>query len=312
MSTTQTQQRDGKALGDRLRSVNLSRVGDYLFVVPAMVFIVAILLYPLGYQLYMSVYGVTLGNFLAGVAPFVGLEQYREVATDSRFHHALWITLVFTVSCLVFQFTIGLALALFFNRAFPGGGIMRALMLLGWMIPLVVSGNLWRWMLNGQYGVVNLLLDVGPLDLGRDWLTGPSTALIGVIVANIWVGIPFNMVLLLAGLQGIPLTLYEAARVDGANAVQRFFYITLPQLRPVIIIVLLLGFIYTFKVFDLIFVMTAGGPVNATEVLPIYIYDIFFEFFRFGQGAAASILVLVLPIILSVIYLRLLRREEAA
>jgi multiple sugar transport system permease protein len=312
MSTTHTQQRDGKALGDRLRSVNLSRVGDYLFVVPAMVFIVAILLYPLGYQLYMSVYGVTLGNFLVGNAPFVGLEQYQEVVTDSRFHHALWITLVFTVSCLVFQFIIGLALALFFNRAFPGGGIMRALMLLGWMIPLVVSGNLWRWMLNGQYGVINLLVNVGPLDLGRDWLTGPNTALIGVIVANIWVGIPFNMVLLLAGLQGIPLTLYEAARVDGANPVQRFFYITLPQLRPVMIIVLLLGFIYTFKVFDLIFVMTAGGPVSATEVLPIYIYDIFFEFFRFGQGAAASILVLVFPIILSVIYLRLLRREEAA
>jgi multiple sugar transport system permease protein len=312
MSTTRTQQRDGKALGDRLRSVNLSRVGDYLFVVPAMVFIVAILLYPLGYQLYMSVYGVTLGNFLVGNAPFVGLEQYQEVVTDSRFHHALWITLVFTVSCLVFQFIIGLALALFFNRAFPGGGIMRALMLLGWMIPLVVSGNLWRWMLNGQYGVINLLVNVGPLDLGRDWLTGPNTALIGVIVANIWVGIPFNMVLLLAGLQGIPLTLYEAARVDGANPVQRFFYITLPQLRPVMIIVLLLGFIYTFKVFDLIFVMTAGGPVSATEVLPIYIYDIFFEFFRFGQGAAASMLVLVFPIILSVIYLRLLRREEAA
>lgn len=312
MSATQTQQRDGKALRDRLRSINLSRVADYLFVVPAMVFVVAILLYPLGYQLYLSIFNVTLGNFLAGGAPFVGLEQYREIATDSRFHHALWITLVFTAGSLAFQFTIGLALALFFNRAFPGGGIMRALMLLGWMIPLVVSGNLWRWILNGQYGVINLLLNVGPLDLGRDWLTSPNTALIGVIIANIWVGIPFNMVLLLAGLQGIQLTLYDAAKVDGANAVQRFFYITLPQLRPVIAIVLLLGFIYTFKVFDLIFVMTAGGPVNATEVLPIYIYDIFFEFFRFGQGAAASILVLVLPIILSVIYLRLLRREEAS
>jgi multiple sugar transport system permease protein len=312
MASTQARQRDDKTLGDRLRSINTSRIGDYLFVVPAMVFVVAILLYPLGYQLYLSIYNVSLGNFLAGDAPFVGLEQYQDIVTDSEFHHALWITLVFTVSSLVFQFTIGLALALFFNRAFPGGGIMRALMLLGWMLPLVVSGNLWRWMLSGQYGVINLLLSVGPLDLGRDWLTAPNTALIGVIVANIWIGIPFNMVLLLAGLQGISLTLYDAAKVDGANAVQRFLYITLPQLRPVIIIVLLLGFIYTFKVFDLIFVMTAGGPVNATEVLPIYIYDMFFEFFRFGQGAAASILVLVLPIILSVIYLRLLRREEAA
>ena len=312
MATRQDQHQDDKAFWARLRSVNLSRVGDYLFVLPAMALIVAVLLYPLGYQLYMSVYGVTVGNFITGTAPFVGFEQYQEIVSDPNFRHSLLITLVYTVSCLTFQFVIGLALALFFSRAFPGNGVLRALMLLGWMIPLVVTGNLWRWMLNGQYGVVNLLLNLGPLDFGRDWLTNPTSALIGVIVANVWVGIPFNMVLLLAGLQGISLTLYEAARVDGANPVQRFFYITLPQLRPVMLIVLLLGFIYTFKVFDLLFVMTRGGPVSATEVLPIYIYDIIFEFFRFGEGAAASVLVLVLPITLALTYLLLLRREESS
>lgn len=309
--TSQAQQAQSKSLADRLRSVNVSRVGDYLFIAPAMVLIAAVMVYPLAYELYLSVHEVTIAGS-AGQAPFVGLEQYREVVTDSAFAHALWVTVIYTASCLFFQFTIGLALALFFNQTFPGHGVMRALMLLGWMIPLVVTGNLFRWILNGQYGVANLLLNLGPLEAGRAWLTDPTTALIGVIVANIWVGIPFNMVLLLAGLQGISLSLYEAARIDGANAIQRFFYITLPQLKPVIAIVLLLGFIYTFKVFDLIFVMTGGGPVNATEVLPLYVYDVLFEFFRFGRGAAASILVLVLPIIISLVYLRLLRREEAS
>lgn len=309
--TSQAQQAQSKGLADRLRSVNLSRVGDYLFLAPAMVLILAVMVYPLAYELYLSVHDVTIAGS-AGQAPFVGLEQYRAVATDPAFAQALWVTVIYTAGSLFFQFTIGLALALFFNQTFPGHGVMRALMLLGWMIPLVVTGNLFRWMLNGQYGVINLLLNLGPLEAGRAWLTDPTTALIGVIVANIWVGIPFNMVLLLAGLQGISLSLYEAAKIDGANAIQRFLYVTLPQLKPVIAIVLLLGFIYTFKVFDLIFVMTGGGPVNATTVLPIYVYDVLFEFFRFGRGAAASILVLVLPIIISLVYLRLLRREESS
>lgn len=310
--TTEGQTRGAKIFLERLRHPNVSRIGDYLFVVPALVFIVAVLLYPLGYNVYLSLHDVTVGNFLTGNAPFVGLSQYRDVVADPGFRHAFWITVIYTVSCLVFQFAIGLALALFFNRAFPGNGVMRALMLLGWMLPLVVTGNLFRWMLNGQYGVINYLLSIGGLEGGRFWLSEPDTALIGTIATNIWVGIPFNMVLLLAGLQGISQVLYEAARIDGASAVQRFFYITLPQLRPVILIVLLLGFIYTFKVFDLIFVMTGGGPVNATTVLPIYVYDIIFEFFRFGRGAAASVLVLVLPVTLALVYLRLLRREEAS
>lgn len=309
MASTPVQQEKG--FGERLRSANLSRVGDYLFLAPALVFILAVLVYPLAYELYLSFHDLRIAGAATDL-PFVGLEHYQTVISDPAFGHALWITLVYTVSCLFFQFIIGLALALFFNQTFPGHGVMRALMLLGWMIPLVVTGNLFRWMLNGQYGVVNLLLSAGPLEIGRAWLAAPSTALVGVIAANIWVGIPFNMVLLLAGLQGISPSLYEAARIDGANAAQRFLYITLPQLRSVVLIVLLLGFIYTFKVFDLIFVMTGGGPVNATTVLPLYIYDVIFEFFRFGRGAAASILILVLPIALSLIYLRLLRREEAS
>ena len=150
------------------------------------------------------------------------------------------------------------------------------------------------------------------IDRPRYWLIDPDTALAGTILANIWVGIPFNMVLLLAGLQGIPPTLYEAASVDGANAWQRFRSLTLPLMRPVSLSVLLLGLIYTFKVFDLIYVMTAGGPVDATTVLPIYTYQLTFEFFRFGEGAAAATLLLVGLIGVALAYLWWSRREEVA
>src|SRR5688500_1440571 len=155
------------------------------------------------------------------------------------------------------------------------------------MLPTVVSGSLFRWMLDGDFGVVNYALrELSLIDSNRYWLIDPDTALAGTILANIWVGIPFNMVLLLAGLQNIPVTLYEAASVDGANAWQRFRSLTLPLMRPVALSVLLLGIIYTFKVFDLVYVMTGGGPVDATNVLPIQTYKLSFTFFRFGEGAA--------------------------
>jgi multiple sugar transport system permease protein len=309
--TSQPRELDGKSLGERLRSVSLGRVGDYLFLAPAMILIVAVLLYPLGYNLYVSLHDMQVGNFRTGTAPFVGLEMYRTVIADPAFRHAFWISLLFTGGSLLFQFTIGFALALFFNRPFPGNGVLRALMLLAWVMPLVVTGSLFRWMLDGDYGVVNFVLHgLGLLDDKVFWLTEPNTALIGTILTNIWIGVPFNMVLLLAGLQSISPTLYEAARVDGANAWRRFLHITLPMMRPVMLIVIMLGFIYTFKVFDLIFVMTGGGPVDATTVLPIYVYEQTFEFFYFGQGAAAATLILIIPLSLALIYLRLVRREE--
>jgi multiple sugar transport system permease protein len=181
------------------------------------------------------------------------------------------------------------------------------------MLPTVVSGSIFRWTLDGDFGVINYALrELSLIDQPRFWLIDPDTALAGTILANIWVGIPFNMLLLLAGLQGIPPTLYEAASVDGANAWQRFRSLTLPLMRPVSLSVLLLGIIYTFKVFDLIYVMTAGGPVDATTVLPIYAYQLTFEFFRFGQGAAAATLLLAGMIVVAIAYLWWTRREEVA
>jgi multiple sugar transport system permease protein len=305
--------RERQSGNKRTMGPKLRQLGPYLFVAPALIFVLLVMVYPIAYNFYLSLHDVSVGNFLTGDFPFVGLQNYGEIMSDPVFRHSLLISVLFTAGSLVFQFTIGFALALFFNRAFPGSGIMRAILVLGWLLPIVVSASIWRWMLDGSYGVINFLLrGLGLLQGQLFWLTEPDTALIGVIIANIWIGIPFNMILLLAGLQGISLSLYEAARVDGANAWQRFIHITVPQMRPVALTVLLLGFVYTFKVFDLIYVMTRGGPVDATTTLPLFAYDLTFEFFRFGDGATAAAVLLLISLGLSMVYLWLIRREEAA
>lgn len=295
------------------RRVRFRSLGDYLFIAPALIFISLTMIYPILSNLRMSVYDVTVATFLSDTAPFVGLDNYTKVIGDPAFQNAFVLSLLFTVGSLIFQFAIGFALALLFNRAFPGNGLLRALMLLGWMLPSVVSGSVFRWMFEGGNGIINyFLMNVGLMDKPRFWLIDPQTALLGTIVANIWVGIPFNMILLLPGLQSIPRSLYEAASIDGASGWQGFRHITLPLMRPVSLSVLLLGFIYTFKVFDIVYVMTRGGPVDATTVLPIYVYQLSFSFFRFGDGAAAAVLLLLPLSIVAVGYLWLSQREEAS
>jgi multiple sugar transport system permease protein len=297
----------------RSRAVRWYKHAGYLFLLPSVLYICATMLYPVAYNVRMSMEDVNIRTFLSGDAPFIGLDNYRTVIDSPDFRHAIGISLIFTAGSLLFQFTLGFALALFFNQPFPGNGAIRALFLLGWLLPTVVSGSVFRWMLDGDFGVINYALrELNLIDTPRYWLIDPDTALTGTIIANIWVGIPFNMVLLLAGLQSIPQTLYEAASVDGANAWQRFRSLTLPLMRPVSLSVLLLGIIYTFKVFDLIYVMTAGGPVDATTVMPIYAYQLTFEFFRFGQGAAAATLLLLGLSGVAITYLWWSRREEVA
>ena len=289
------------------------RLTDYLFLLPALIFVATTMLYPVYSNLRMSLYDVSMMTFMSGNSPFVGLANYQALVSDPAFRNALVLSLLFTAGSLAFQFTIGFALALFFNRPFPGNGLLRALLLLAWLLPAVVSGSLFRWMLDGDYGVLNFaLVQLGLLDDGRYWLIDPGTALAGTILANVWVGVPFNMALLLAGLQGIPAVLYEAARVDGASSVQQFRSLTLPLMRPVALSVLLLGLIYTFKVFDLIYVMTKGGPVDATTTLPIYTYKLTFEFFRFGHGATAATILLLGLVLVALLYLWASRQEEMA
>ena len=296
----------------RRRRVNRD-VLNYLFVLPTVLYILVTMVYPIFYNVRMSFQGVTISTFLSDSAPWVGLDNYRALVDNDAFWHSLRLSVSFTVFSLIGQLTIGFALALFFSKPFPGNGILRAFLLVGWMLPTVITGGLFRFLLDGDFGVLNYALqELNLIDRPQYWLVDPDTALAGTILANIWVGIPFNMVLLLSGLQGINRDLYEAASVDGANAWYRFRSITLPLMMPVALSVVLLGLIYTFKVFDLIYIMTAGGPVNATTVLPIQAYQQTFEFFQFSTGAATNSVILLLLLVVAGFYLWWTRREEAA
>ncbi|AOS63505.1 carbohydrate ABC transporter permease [Actinoalloteichus hymeniacidonis] len=286
------------------------RTEGLLLAAPALVFLAALLLFPLLYNLVTSFLDVDLAGLLGEGTPFVGGENYRAAVSESDFWAAVGLTLVFTVGSLVLQFGIGFALALLFARDFPFNGLLRSLMLVAWLLPPVVSGSLFRWMLDGDVGAYNAILRSLGLDaLTNTWLTDTGTALGGVIFANVWIGVPFNMILLLVGLVSLDRDLYASAALDGASAWQRFRFVTLPLMRPVSAAVLLLGLIYTFKAFDIVFVMTGGGPVDATRVLPLLAYEQFFEFFRFGEGAAITVLLLVIPLVVSIWYVRRIGKE---
>ncbi|NTZ16739.1 MULTISPECIES: carbohydrate ABC transporter permease [Paenibacillus] len=287
-----------------------NRLANYVFVLPGVLFMVIFLVFPILYNLLISFQNVTLMN-LRGEHDFVGLLNYKTIFQDEVFAVSFKNSAIFTVLSIVFQFGIGFALALFFNLRFPGRGMMRSLMLLAWMMPIVITATLFKWMLAGDHGVMNYLMQLfGMIDSHRFWLTEEKTALYGTILANIWIGVPFNMIILLAGLQSLPDHLYEAARIDGAGRWRQFRDITLPLMRPTILVLLMLGLIYTFKVFDLIFIMTGGGPVNASTVFPLYAYRLAFINFEFSLGAAVSSIMFFVLMALSAVYLRMMRKEE--
>jgi multiple sugar transport system permease protein len=283
----------------------------YLYVAPALLFLVSLAVYPIVYNVKTSLTDLNVGTFLSGDAPFVGLDNYAKVLADDAFVHAAGVSLVFTVACIVLQFTIGLALAMFFVRPFPGSNVLRAVLVVGWLLPGVVSGNLFRFLLDGDSGVAPWLVEQAGMGQ-HAWLTDPGSALWAAVATNVWIGIPFNLILLLPGLQAISDELYDAAAIDGAGPWQRFRYITVPLLRPVALSVILLGVIYTFKVFDVIYVLTGGGPVDATTVLPIEVYNVSLKFFRFGEGAAESTLLLLAMLVVATFYLVVQRREDGA
>ena len=308
MAIAATASRSNSLTGWRLRPRSKS---EYLFVVPAVLFVGFTVLYPLAYNIVQSFQDVGIAQIVSGNAKFVGLENYADQLGRAEFWDSFGISLIYTGGTVALTFVAGLGLALFFHREFPGRDVMRALLLLAWVLPTVVSANVWRWLLDGSYGLVNSVLSgLGLLDGEVFWLGRPGTAMAAVTLASAWSFAPFAMVLLLAGLQGISGTLYEAARIDGAGAWGQFRRITLPLLRPVSLTTVLLCFISTFKTFDTVFLMTQGGPGGATEVLPVYAYKLAFTFYKFDVAAVATTMLLVVPILLSVLYFRSLRKEE--
>jgi multiple sugar transport system permease protein len=252
----------------------------------------------------------TVRSFVQGNAPFTGLANYRKIVDDPTFMPALEHTVLFTAASLFFQYAIGLALAVFFAQHFRLSATLRALFLVPWLLPLIVSASTWSWMLNSDSGIVNTALGwtgIGPVN----WLTSPSWSLVSVIVANIWIGIPFNLVVLYSGLQTIPASLYEAAALDGANAWQRFWRVTFPLLKPVSAITLLLGLVYTLKVFDIIWIMTKGGPSDSSTTFATWSYRWGFGNLlpQFGPGAAVGNILVVIALIFGLVYIRAQRKQ---
>jgi multiple sugar transport system permease protein len=307
MSDNQTVGRSGWIRRSRARHSILK----FGFIAPVIAYVLLFYAYPLVRNLVVSFQNYSTASLYSGRAPFIGFSNYATVFHNYQFSGALKNTVIFTIGSLVFQFGLGLALAVFFSRRFPLNSVLRSLLLLPWLLPLVVSGSVWRWMFGSTNGIIDQVLTaLHIVHTPVPWLTSPGWALVAVIITNIWVGIPFNMVILYGGLQAIPDSLYEAAALDGARAWNRFRYISLPLLRPVSLVVLTLGLVYTLKVFDVIYLVTMGGPGNSTQTLSIFDYNLSFQNFAFGQGAALGNVLILIALVFAVFYLRSVRRDK--
>lgn len=282
-----------------------------LFALPAFIYMLVFVGYPIVSNIILSLQNVTVKNLAHGERLFVFLDNYKELIQDDVFRKALWNTIEFTVVCLVFQFLIGFALALFLNKKFSFAKPVRGLLMIPWMIPMTVTALVFKLLFAGDIGIINYLLrSMGLIRENIDWLTSPQTAMSVVIAANVWIGIPFNTILISTGLTTIPQEVYESASIDGAGKVQTFFKITLPLMRSTIESVLVLGFIYTFKVYDLVYVLTQGGPVNSTHLLSTYSYKQSFELFNYSMGSAVANVLLVILLAVGSFYLKITMAEE--
>jgi multiple sugar transport system permease protein len=285
----------------------------YAFLAASMLYLLVFIGLPIIYNLVMSVQQVELSNIVDLVRPFIGLENYREAWEDPSFRTVLVNSAIFVGVNVIAQVGIGLALALFFAQSFPGAHFMRGLLLASWILPALVVGALWKWIFATDYGVANYVLTRLHLIGGAiHWLSDPAVSLTAVTIANIWFGTPFAMILIAAGLTSIPEEQYEAASLDGAGPLARLVYITLPSLWPTLVAVACLVTIYTMRAFDLIFAMTQGGPLDASNVLPLFSYQFSFQRFQFGLGAAVGAFAFVIVIGVALLYVQTLRREAQA
>jgi multiple sugar transport system permease protein len=267
--------------------------------------------FPILFSIVMSFQKYTMETLISKNPQWIWFENYAAVLRNDTFMSALSHSLIFTFFSILFQFLIGLGLALLLSKDFPLHNVMRGLLLSGWQIPSVVTGTLFLWLFNLDYGLINFILTSFHV-VGEpvEWLFRSDTALVAVIIANIWLGVPFNTILLSAGISGLPEDVYEAATVDGASGWQKLYYLTIPLLRPTIFALLMLGFIYTLRVFDLIWIITKGGPGTATEVLPTFAYRLSFISFNFGQSAAVAVIMMVVLLSAAVVYLKFAIQHE--
>jgi multiple sugar transport system permease protein len=284
------------------------RTGWFL-TIPALLILLLVYAYPIISAFVMSLFTENLSTNLEPV--FTGGSNFSRMAQDGRFWQSLWNTAIFTVFSLVSELVLGMIIALALDQAFRGRGWVRTIAILPWALPTALIALAWRWIFNGEFGVWNdILLRLQIIADPINWLGDPNWAMVGVIAADVWKTTSFVAILLLAGLQAIPQDLYEAHAIDGASPWQSFRQITLPLVAPQMLIAMLFRFAQAFGIFDLIQVMTGGGPGGATEMVSLYIYATVMRYLDFGYGAAlvvVTFLVLIAVVALAGLYLTRLR-----
>jgi len=296
------------------RQSRLVRWSRWLFLIPALAYVLFAFAIPVVYNLLLSFEQTSPATITSLFAPFAGLANYKTTLAQATTQSTIYRTLLFTALSLLFQFVFGFALALLFNLRFPMRRFARSLVVVPWLLPLFIVGTMFKYLFQLQGGAVNqILLDLHIISQPAGYLVSPTPAFVSLLITNIWLGIPFFTLLLYSALQDVPVELREAALLDGANSWQRLTRVTLPIIRPVIEVVFVLGFVFTVKVFEIVIALTQGGPANSTQLLATWAYNLSFQEFDYGSGAAVNTVILLLALVAAPIYIWLnrasLRRE---
>ena len=274
-----------------------------LLTLPSMLIIFGVLIIPILYSLFLSFNNLVIST---GEYEFVGLKHYISMFKDPNFYNSIGRTLLFTVLTVSAEIVLGVAIALVLNQEFKGRGFVRGLMILPWALPTVVNAIMWQWIFNANYGVLNALLtQLGIIDTYKVWLGKPVSAFVCVLVANIWKETPYVVLLTIAALANISKDLYEAAEIDGSNPWQSFWKITLPLIKPVVLILLITKTIWALQTFDLVYIMTKGGPMAVTEFIAFFIQKTSFKFLKFGYGSAMSYMLSMVCFGLTYLYIKI-------
>ncbi|HLH84339.1 MAG TPA: sugar ABC transporter permease [Trebonia sp.] len=298
----------GPAAAPRHRP-RLRRAARWAFLLPAGGYVLFAFAIPIAYNLVLSFEQTSPATISHLTAPFAGLSNYTATLTNPVADSAIVRTFSFTAASLLFQFLIGFALALLFNLRFPLRRFARSLILVPWLLPLLVTGTMFKFLFQLQGGAVNqILIDLHLIRQPIGYELSPGWAYVTVLITNIWIGVPFFTVLLYSALQDVPAELLEAARIDGAGPWQRLTRVTLPVIRPVIEVVFILGFVFTVKVFDVVIGLTQGGPANSTQLIATWAYNLTFQDFDFGAGAALNTVLLLIALFAAPLYIWLNRQ----
>ncbi len=295
------------ARNQRRRRIKEAATG-YLLLLPVLLVIFLFVFWPMVSSLRMSFFKKQLG---ISAMKYVGWKNYKDLFKNALFKKSLINSLIWTVASTAFQFVLGMICALILNQKFRGRGFWRGLFIVPWVVPPVVVAIIYRWLLNGLFGYANQIFQALHLfEEPLGWFSDAKLVMPVLIFINVWRGVPFMMITLLAGMQTIPMELYEAAKVDGASSVQRFFHVTIPNMKYVISIGLLIYTLWNFNNFDMIYLLTKGGPGTISFTLPVMIYSAAFEEFQYGKAAAISTVMFLILAVVAFIYLRLMHSEE--